>query len=193
MGYTGGMSRAVLLVLLSLASCASTRTLIPVRSHQQEKDHTCGQATTRTLLGFWKLPVPGEAELEREMGATEKCGTSFAAIVAALRRRGLEVKHGTDGTLDLLRRSIAAGIPVLVQWIDWGGHWVVVVGHDSKGTAATDDDELWLADPWDRTDGRADGLMSVNAERFDSMWFGEICLNNGKAVPRIYLQARRPR
>lgn len=175
---------------LILAGCASTRVLIPLTARQQEKDHTCGQAATRTVLGFWRRPVPSEAELEREMKATEKCGTSFAAMGEALRRRGLAVKHGTDGTLELLRRSIAEGVPVIVQWIDWGGHWVVVVGHDGKGTAATDDDELWLADPWDRLDGKRDGLTVVNAERFDTMWFGELCLNGGKAVPRIYLQAR---
>jgi ABC-type bacteriocin/lantibiotic exporter with double-glycine peptidase domain len=185
--------RVLLVSLLVLGGCASTRSLIPIHSYQQEKDHTCGQAATRTLLELWKLPVPSEAELEREMGSTEKCGTSFAAMVEALRKRGLVVKHGTDGTLELLRRSIAEGIPVVVQWIDWGGHWVVVVGYDTKGTAAGDDDELWLADPWDRVDGERDGLTVFNAERFDSMWFGEMCLNNGKPVPRMYLQARRPR
>jgi predicted double-glycine peptidase len=184
------VSIPIAVATLMLASCASTRVLIPLSARQQEKDHTCGQATVRTVLEFWKLPVPGEAELEREMKATEKCGTSIAAMGEALRRRGLEVRSGTDGTLALLRRSIADGVPVVVQWIDWGGHWVVVVGHDDRGTPATDDDELWLADPWDRLDGRRDGLTVVNAERFDTMWFGELCLNGGKAVPRIYLQAR---
>jgi len=183
------MRAALLPALLLLASCASTRILIPVRSYPQQKDHTCGQASTRILLEHLKLAVPSEAELEREMKATEKCGTSFAEMVNALGRRGLRVQHGTDGTLALLRRSLSEGVPVIVQWIDWGGHWVVVVGYDTKGTTASDDDEIWFADPWDRIDGKADGLTVFNAERFDSMWFGELCLNSDRAVPRIYLRA----
>ncbi len=33
------------------------------------------------------------------------------------------------------------------------------------------DDDLYLADPYDRVDGTQDGLIRVNAESFEAMWF----------------------
>ena len=68
--------------------------------------------------------------------------------------------------LDNLRNNT----PVLVEWLDWGGHWQVVIGHDSMGTLDVADDILIMADPYDTSDHLQDGYYVVNAQRFFYMW-----------------------
>lgn len=78
-------------------------------------------------------------------------------------------------------------MPTIVEWIDWGGHWVIAVGYDTRGTPTPDDDILTFADPSDCTDGNVDGLTYFNAERFDSMWFD--AFNFGRPMKKLYITA----
>jgi hypothetical protein len=59
----------------------------------------------------------------------------------------------------------------MVEWIDWGGHWVVVVGYDDRGTETPWDDIIIFADSVDCHDDRVDGITYFNYGRFDAMWF----------------------
>lgn len=63
------------------------------------------------------------------------------------------------------------GTPVMVGWIDWGGHWTVVTGYDGRGTSNIADDVIIFADSADRHDDKPDGVTYFNARRFESMWF----------------------
>ena len=49
----------------------------------------------------------------------------------------------------------------MVDWIDWGGHWQVIIGLDTIGTDDTEDDVLVMADPYDTTDHYQDGYYTV--------------------------------
>ena len=62
---------------------------------------------------------------------------------------------------------------------------MAVAGFDDQGTIETDDDEIILADPYDRVDGNPEGLTYFNAECFDAMWFD--ALNFGRLMNKIYL------
>jgi len=42
----------------------------------------------------------------------------------------------------MLRTNLDAGIPAMVEWMDWGGHWVVVTGYDPRGTETVWDDVI---------------------------------------------------
>lgn len=77
-----------------------------------------------------------------------------------------------DGTfLAWLRGHLARGRPILAEWADWDGHWVVVIGHDDLGTpGVVADDVLFLADPYDTTDHWRDGYQVVPLERFWYQW-----------------------
>ena len=67
---------------------------------------------------------------------------------------------------------LQAGRPVLVCWNLWGGHWTVCVGYSDRGTPDLyDDDILTMADPYDSTDGRADGFTEVSLVAFFYDWF----------------------
>ena len=66
--------------------------------------------------------------------------------------------------------QIDGGTPVLVDWVDWGGHWQVVIGVDDCGTESVWDDVLIFADPYDVTDHCQDGYYTFPLGRFFSMW-----------------------
>jgi hypothetical protein len=59
----------------------------------------------------------------------------------------------------------------MVEWMDWGGHWVVVTGYDTRGTVTVWDDVIIFADSVDCHDDRADGVTYFNYGEFDAMWF----------------------
>ena len=68
-------------------------------------------------------------------------------------------------------RNLSAGKPVIVENVEWSGHWRVIIGVDTMGTAELDDDVLIFADPYDTTDHKQDGYTIGSLDRFYSMWF----------------------
>lgn len=75
--------------------------------------------------------------------------------------------------LNFIRDQIHQGLPVIIGWNDWGGHWQVIIGYDSMGTEDyTGDDVLIVADSFDTTDHNQDGYGIYGAERFfDNLTF----------------------
>lgn len=58
------------------------------------------------------------------------------------------------------------GIPIMIEWDEWGGHWQTIIGYDNMGTVdKTEDDVLILADPYDTTDHNQDGYYVEGFER----------------------------
>lgn len=55
--------------------------------------------------------------------------------------------------------------------MDWGGHWVVVTGYDTRGTKTAGNDVIIFADSMNCHDDRVDGVTYFNYGRFDAMWF----------------------
>ena len=72
--------------------------------------------------------------------------------------------------MKFVRETLTAGHPILVENIEWGGHWRVIIGYDDMKTENTLDDVLIMADPYDTSDHKQDGYTVNNAERFFSMW-----------------------
>jgi hypothetical protein len=108
-------------------------------------------------------------------------------MVAWLEDNGFQVTWGEHGSLALLRANLERGVPTLIEWIDYGGHWVLVVGYDTRGTETPRDDVIYFADPADGHDGDPDGLTSFNAVRFDSMWFDAFLFD--RPMFKIYITA----
>ena len=46
---------------------------------------------------------------------------------------------------------------LLLENVEWGGHWMTLIGYDDMGTSYTGDDVLIFADPYDITDHYQDG------------------------------------
>ena len=72
-------------------------------------------------------------------------------------------------------------IPIMVENVEWGGHWRVIIGYDDLGTASTLDDVLIMADPYDTCDHKQDGYAVNNGEKFYSMWFDHSMLPKDQA------------
>ena len=66
--------------------------------------------------------------------------------------------------------NLKAGTPIIVDWIDWDGHFQVIIGYDTMGTDSVGDDVLIVADPYDTSDHLQDGYYTLGAERFFYMW-----------------------
>jgi|GEM_PF-569484 len=70
----------------------------------------------------------------------------------------------------LIPYLLSEGIPVIIGWDEWGGHWQVIIGYDDMGTSRTQDDVLILADPYDTTDHNQDGYFLESFERLVYGW-----------------------
>src|ERR1700733_10256257 len=110
------------------------RVQLPLAAFQQTTDYTCGPACLLTLMRYYGR-TGDELQIAKEAHCSKDTGTSPQDMAAWLKTHGFKVTWGENGSLDMLRANLARGVPTLVEWIDWGGHWVIVVGYDTRGTA----------------------------------------------------------
>lgn len=158
-----------------------------VKGYQQTTDYTCAPAAVMSLLHWYKLLQQKELTSETEMRIAREMGTR-------------DLKSPQPGTttaeivnwLELLRSYLNKGIPVLVEWIDWGGHWVVATGyHAAYESPSKGPDTIFFADPASRwaNPNNPDGISSFNAWRFRDMWFDAQYLNPGQITRNVYIVA----
>lgn len=173
-------------------------TLLKVQGYQQTEDYTCGPAAVMSLMHYYGLLKDDqmnhetEMKIAKEMGTNNKTGTSPQQIVSWLKQHGFDVKSGENGTIKLIQNNLKKGIPTLVEWIDWGGHWVVTTGYDAVGKDFNDDkDTLLLADSTTHTNNIKTiyGITSINPDRFSQMWFDAQFFNPGKLTWGVYIVA----
>lgn len=77
----------------------------------------------------------------------------------------------------------------MVDWVDWSGHWQVLIGIDTMNTISVYDDVLIFADPYDVTDHSQDGYYIFPLGRFFYMWREGVCA--GKEIPyeQVFVKA----
>lgn len=173
-----------------------------VKGYQQTTDYTCGPAAVMSLMRWYNILKDSdmnpttEMRIAKEMGTgdvnSDHPGTTPRQMADWLRAHGFKVVYGENGTLEMIRGHLAKGVPMLVEWIDWGGHWVVATGYyaesESPGKGA---DTIFFADPavhWTTPDN-PDGVSSFNAWRFRDMWFDAQYFSPGHLVKNIYIIA----
>lgn len=173
-----------------------------VKGYQQTTDYTCGPAAVMSLLHWYNVLDDQAMNHDREMLIAQEMGTGDITskhpgtkpdqMTAWLKKNGFEVTLGYNGTLKMLRENLRQGIPTLVEWIDWGGHWVVVTGYYAASEAPEKGvDTIFFADPavrWSSVNN-PDGISSFNALRFQDMWFDAQYLNPGRLVRNVYIVA----
>jgi hypothetical protein len=173
-----------------------------VKGYQQTTDYTCGPAAVMSLMRWHNLLKDGdmnaatELRIASEMGTGDMNsphpGTSPEQMAAWFKDHGYTVLTGENGTLEMLRSYMNKGVPVLVEWIDWGGHWVVTTGYYAGSESPNKGvDTIFFADPavhWTTTDN-PDGISSFNAWRFRDMWFDAQYFNPGNLVKNVYIVA----
>ena len=68
-------------------------------------------------------------------------GTNTRGMSRYFEQKGWKVKNALkDGSpetyekfLDFVDSNLKQGIPLMVENVDWGGHWRVIIGHDTLG------------------------------------------------------------
>jgi hypothetical protein len=164
-------------------------TILPgFKTYQQTSEWSCGPSSALMVLDYYgKLGTYNEETLAMFRTAPEgselPSGTEYGPTSL---RQMMEMFEGVGGfdlystydmgemgknapiefTLDFIRDTLAAYNPIMVGWNDWGGHWQVIIGYDTMGTDATNDDVIIVADPYDSTDHNQDGYGVYGAERF---------------------------
>jgi hypothetical protein len=153
-------------------------TAIPLKSfRQQVTNYSCGSVAAMTVMSYYGMPANNtdmeEERIAREMNPTvsEKAGINPEQLATWFNRQGWNATWSTGGSREMLIKNLKNGIPTIVEWMDWGGHWVVVVGYDTRGTEIIWDDVIIFADSVDCHDDRVDGITYANYGEFDAMWF----------------------
>ena len=136
------------------------------------------------------LDEPGVANEQGEFGASTDRMVSFFEEI------GWDVNSSlTEGKLDggytfydeykfkdFILNNLNENTPIMVEWIDWGGHWVNIIGYDTMGTDVPLDDVLILADPYDTSDHCQDGYRIYPFQRFFYMWLDKNILPQEQGV-----------
>ena len=171
-------------------------TVIPLKSYRQQvTNYSCGAVAAMTVMSYYGRSVNNtddeEILLAHEMNqnVSEKTGINPEQMTSWLNRNGWNATWHTGGSREMLLANLKAGIPTIVEWIDWGGHWVVVVGYDTRGTETVWDDVIIFADSVDCHDDRVDGITYANYGEFDAMWFDAHYFPQGMQE-RVYVIAR---
>ena len=172
-----------------LANSKSRIILTHYPTYQQTKENTCGPAAALTVLYWFGVKNYTEASLAIEMKTQPyPIGTNPGDMLAFFKNLGWK----TDSNLthdkfesyesfrDFVLDNLKSGIPVMVENVEWGGHWRVIIGYDSMGTKSTLDDVLIMAEPYDTCDHKQDGYITNNGEKFYSMWFDHSMLPEGQ-------------
>lgn len=173
-----------------MKSDATLHILSQFQTYQQTTEYTCGAASALMVLNWFgqkqyhEKAVAGLLETHSTKGSSvENIADLFDLLGwnvdyhANTERRFQTVKDAEQAIIDYIDH----GIPVMVDWVDWAGHWQVLIGIDTCGTDTPYDDVLIFADPYDVTDHKQDGYYTYPLGRFFGMWREGPCA--GKAEP----------
>ena len=173
-----------------MESGGSLHILSHFETYQQTTEYTCGCAAALMVLNRFGIQTYNEMEICDLAETDPNKGTSVEGLVSFFSQAGLRTEYHADtgyrfDTIEeceqFLTETIDSGLPVLVDWVDWQGHWQVIIGIDTMDADSPYDDVLIMADPYDITDHYQDGYYIVSFGRFFDMWREGPCA--GKAVP----------
>ena len=163
------------------------------KTYQQTTEITCGPAAALTVLAHFENHAWDELQIAKIMGTKAEVGTDTKGMVKFFKSIHWDVASslqasGKDGATfanyyefrDFVLKNLQANTPIMVENIEWGGHWRVIIGYDTMGTDTVADDVLILADPYDTSDHLQDGYAVNSAVKFYYMWFDAHMLPKGQ-------------
>ena len=183
------------------------------KTYQQTSDYTCGPACALMVLEHFGIKNISEATLAKEMNSTSldnrntdgSAGTSTDQMVNAFKSRGFNVTSSFDtqdkeglsfqSSLDFanyIKEQLNANNPIIVENVEFGGHWTVIIGYDDMGTLdATNNHVIVMADPYDTDSHHQDGYVIRSMERFFPTWFDKLYFPKNQKVQQ-YLTVSLP-
>ena len=168
---------------------------------QQSFYYSCGAAAANTVVKYYLgKTLHSEQEVCKMMSTSSANGTTAKGMASYFKQIGWQVKSSAKdktpdtyaGFLAFVKSNLQNNMPIMVENVDWGGHWRVIIGYDTMGTEHTGDDVLLLADPFDTSDHLQDGYNVASAERFFYMWFDAHLFNRSEQL-RQWVTATPPK
>ena len=161
----------------NLESTDTLTVLHNFKTQQQTSEWACGVTSALMVLEWYgKLGDWNEETLAALRHSLD--GTELEGYPGTTLDQAMDIFNGVGGFdmvtthdrpegiwMDDIQGWLADGKPVMICWNDWGGHWQVIVGYDTMGTEAENDDVFLVADPYDTTDHNQDGYGVYPAER----------------------------
>ncbi len=162
----------------NMKSTKSFQILPRFKTIQQEAEWTCGPASALMVMEYFGMrggrneadlvalrqnPNPGASTLRQMMNIFDGLG-GYEYLST------YDIDPQYPPREDFLYMMTLLKLPVIIGWNEWGGHWQVVIGYDTMGTSATQDDVLILADPYDTTDHDQNGYVVQPFQRFYYNW-----------------------
>lgn len=122
-------------------------------SHQFQSWNNCGPATLAMALSNHDIDLKQEQTADWLKPDPEDRNVSPEELVAYVRAEtDLDAIMRVNGDLDTLKRFISAGLPVIIEtgidppgdysWLDWYGHYYLVVGYDDS------EELMYVYDSW---------------------------------------------
>nr|WP_312215047.1 C39 family peptidase [Clostridioides sp.] len=182
------------------------------KTYQQTTEYTCGPVSALMVLehygekGNEELKIADIMQSNKDINGNNKekpgvanekgeYGTSTAGMVKFFDQIGWNVtsslteadKDGYSFTdpeefKNWVIKNLKNETPIMIEWIDWAGHWQDIIGYDTMGTDDFGDDVIIFADAYDTSDHNQDGYYIYPAERFFYMWQDRNVLPDDHAI-----------
>ncbi len=156
-----------------------TSRLGPIQHHFQTWNN-CGPATLAMALSRYDVFMDQEQTASILKPNPEDRNVSPYEMVDFVEQEtNLQALERTNGNLDILRRLVAEGFPVIVElgldppgeyrWMGWYGHYLLIVAYDDEN------EQVWVYDSWFGTsevpgENANDEGRSIRYEDLDRYW-----------------------
>ena len=167
-------------------------------TYQQTTEYTCGAASALMVLNWFGKNQYHEPVVEQLVESHRAKGTTVENVANFFDLIGWNVEFHADVTMKFntplefeayVIDHIDRGIPIMINWLDWDGHWQVLIGIDTCGTDTPYDDVLIFADPYDITDHFQDGYYIFSLGRFFGMWREGPCAEKHEPYQQPFVTA----
>ena len=164
------------------------------KTYQQSSPVSCGDASALMALRYLGINDITEDILYKEAATTEERGTATIDLAKALIKlfdSKVKVEYKEDDAeisidqfVEIVKECTNPknNCVLLLESVEWGGHWMTLIGYDNMGTPDTADDVLIFADPYDTTDHNQDGYYITSLERYQATWYDHNVLEKGHSV-----------
>ena len=168
-------------------------------TYQQTKEYTCGAASALMVLNWYGKKQYDEIAVSQLVESHTSRGSSVENIADFFDLIGWDVKFHADTKAEFetiyevekfFINAIDSGTPVMIDWVDWAGHWQVLIGIDTCSSETPYDDVLIFADPYDVTDHKQDGYYTFPLGRFLGMWREGACAEKAEPYVQPYVIAK---
>lgn len=178
------------------------------KTFQQTRDNTCASCCVKMVLEHYEQGSRyDELALVKELNTKSyPYGTTLISIINFIKNKGYKIESSLDKKKDknglcfstyqkfkdFVLKNLKKEQPLIVENVDYGGHYRVIIGLDQQSNGI-EEDMLIFADPSDLNDcSGQDGYTFFPAHRFYYMWFDDNCLNQDeKKQPFVVIKRKK--